>query len=149
MRGYISRDIFLFQILLLRIIYSSHEITINLNPLLISWLFLQDDQSPLRNMSDTNRSIYAFELPDAPDISVEMFDGSGDRVTPMETNQSNVPSDSDNLHCTICFEEDQLKKHEGKECDLRICHSCLEVRFCLLSRAIFRFNYLTILFSQI
>ncbi|KAK2581563.1 hypothetical protein KPH14_005214 [Odynerus spinipes] len=89
-----------------------------------------DDNTLLRHVNDTNRSIYAFELTDPPDAYTSVSDSGGDRLTETETCQSGTIS-NEAVHCIICLDESDvdLKKHGGNGCTFIICDTCIESYF--------------------
>nr|XP_050864838.1 uncharacterized protein LOC127070644 isoform X2 [Vespula vulgaris] len=86
-----------------------------------------DDNTLLRHVNDTNRSIYAFELTDPPDACTTVSDSGGDRLTEAESCQrSTVVNEA--IHCTICLDDSNsdLKKHGENNCTFIICDACIE-----------------------
>lgn len=91
----------------------------------------QDDNSLLKYVNDTTRSIYAFELSDPPNAYTSVSDGGGDRVTETEPCRTGNSNGDEIGPCTICLEEldGDLKKHGGNGCNFIMCDQCIEVRF--------------------
>ncbi|XP_012252717.2 uncharacterized protein LOC105684145 isoform X2 [Athalia rosae] len=90
-----------------------------------------DDNSLLKYVNDTNRSIYAFELSDPPSAYTSTSNGSGDRVTEMEPCRTGNGVSDDVGLCMICLEEldGDLKKHDGSGCNFIMCDPCIENYF--------------------
>ncbi|XP_012285087.1 uncharacterized protein LOC105702247 isoform X2 [Orussus abietinus] len=90
-----------------------------------------DDNSLLRYVDDTNRSIYAFELMEPPDPYTSISDGGGDRVPETEPCQNGTSTGEEIGPCTICLEEldGDLKKHGGNNCNFIMCDPCIENYF--------------------
>ncbi|XP_012144465.1 uncharacterized protein LOC100877443 isoform X4 [Megachile rotundata] len=89
-----------------------------------------DDNTLLRHINDTNRSIYAFELTEPPDAYTSVPDGGGDRV--METdNSQKCTTTGEEIPCMICLEEldGDLKRHSGNSCNFVMCDTCIENYF--------------------
>ncbi|XP_011695876.1 PREDICTED: ubiquitin carboxyl-terminal hydrolase 6-like isoform X2 [Wasmannia auropunctata] len=92
-----------------------------------------DDNTLLRHVNDTNRSIYAFELTEPPDAYTSVSDGGGDRPTEVDSCQrctitgEEVPC----MVCMICLEEldGDLKRHSGNSCNFIMCDPCIENYF--------------------
>ncbi|XP_066586178.1 ubiquitin carboxyl-terminal hydrolase 4-like isoform X2 [Prorops nasuta] len=89
-----------------------------------------DDNTLLRYVNDTNRSIYAFELTDPPDAYTSVPDGAGDRLTEAGACQGDTTS-GEEVQCMICLEEldGELNKHSGTSCSFIICNNCIEDYF--------------------
>ncbi|XP_046608674.1 uncharacterized protein LOC124299491 isoform X2 [Neodiprion virginianus] len=90
-----------------------------------------DDNSLLKYVNDTNRSIYAFELSDPPSAYISVSDGGGDCVTETETCHTGSGVSEEIGPCTICLEEldGDLKKHGGSGCNFIMCDLCIENYF--------------------
>ncbi|XP_043287168.1 uncharacterized protein [Venturia canescens] len=90
-----------------------------------------DDNSLLRYVNDTNRSIYAFELSDPPEAYTSITDGGGDRVTETEPCLNGASTGEEIGPCTICLEEldGDLKRHRGNSCNFIMCDPCIENYF--------------------
>lgn len=88
----------------------------------------KDDNTLLRHINDTNRSIYAFELTEPPDAYTSVPDGGGDRVMDADTCQKCTVT-GEEISCTICLEEldGDLKRHSGNGCNFGMCDPCIEV----------------------
>lgn len=89
----------------------------------------KDDNTLLRHVNDTNRSIYAFELTEPPDAYTSVSDGGGDRPTEMDSCQRCTIT-GEEVPCMICLEEldGDLKRHSGNSCNFIMCDPCIEVR---------------------
>ncbi|KAG5336376.1 UBP4 hydrolase, partial [Acromyrmex charruanus] len=90
----------------------------------------KDDNTLLRHVNDTNRSIYAFELTEPPDAYTSVSDGGGDRPTEMDSCQRCTIS-GEEVPCMICLEEldGDLKRHSGNNCNFIMCDPCIENYF--------------------
>nr|XP_012225598.1 PREDICTED: uncharacterized protein LOC105674073 isoform X2 [Linepithema humile] len=89
-----------------------------------------DDNTLLRHVNDTNRSIYAFELTEPPDAYTSVSDGGGDR--PAETDScQRCTITGEEVPCMICLEEldGDLKRHSGNSCNFIMCDPCIENYF--------------------
>ncbi|XP_046829167.1 uncharacterized protein LOC124428759 isoform X1 [Vespa crabro] len=86
-----------------------------------------NDDTLLRHVNDTNRSIYAFELTDPPDACTTISDSGGDRLTEAESCQRSTVA-NEAIHCTICFDESDvdMRKHGENNCTFVICDTCIE-----------------------
>ncbi|KAM0731930.1 Ubiquitin carboxyl-terminal hydrolase 32 [Formica fusca] len=89
-----------------------------------------DDNTLLRHINDTNRSIYAFELTEPPDAYTSVSDGGGDRPMEMDSSQKCTIT-GEEVPCMICLEEldGDLKRHSGNSCNFIICDPCIENYF--------------------
>lgn len=90
----------------------------------------KDDNTLLRHINDTNRSIYAFELTEPPDAYTSVSDGGGDRIAEADSCQKCTVM-GEEIPCTICLEEldGDLKKHSGNSCNFVMCDTCIEVGY--------------------
>ncbi|XP_072753557.1 uncharacterized protein [Anoplolepis gracilipes] len=89
-----------------------------------------DDNTLLRHINDTNRSIYAFELTEPPDAYTSVSDGGGDRPLEMDSSQKCTIT-GEEVPCMICLEEldGDLKRHSGNNCNFIMCDPCIENYF--------------------
>ncbi|XP_018369641.1 PREDICTED: uncharacterized protein LOC108765425 isoform X1 [Trachymyrmex cornetzi] len=89
-----------------------------------------DDNTLLRHVNDTNRSIYAFELTEPPDAYTSVSDGGGDRPTEVDSCQRCTIT-GEEVPCMICLEEldGDLKRHSGNSCNFIMCDPCIENYF--------------------
>ncbi|XP_034941167.1 ubiquitin carboxyl-terminal hydrolase 10-like isoform X2 [Chelonus insularis] len=87
-----------------------------------------DDNMLLKCINDTNRSIYAFELTDPPNVSISISENNGDQTSESEICQNGTTTSDDIGPCPICLEETDgdLKKHSNDMCSFIMCEPCIE-----------------------
>lgn len=90
-------------------------------------LIFKDDNTPLRSVNNTNRSIYAFQLADLSD-DYNMVDEEHP-ITTTITEISSNPNDDGYEKCGICLSDDfDLNKSTAHVCPFLICDECIQVR---------------------
>ncbi|XP_044004424.1 uncharacterized protein LOC122849710 [Aphidius gifuensis] len=92
-----------------------------------------DDNMQLRHVDDTNRTIYAFELPEPPAESTTTTPDatSNDRLTDTDLTKNNTNDYVEIGPCIVCLEEldGDLSRHDENNCKFVVCDNCIEGYF--------------------